>query len=93
MTGKIVARSEIPALVERLRAEGKSIVTFNGSFDVLHAGHVRCLQEAKEQGDELIIPLNSDASIQSYKGTTRPIVSRKISGTDWYPRWTRTWKT
>jgi rfaE bifunctional protein nucleotidyltransferase chain/domain len=74
MAGKIVDRSDIPALVARLRAEGKSIVTFNGSFDVLHAGHVRCLREAKEQGDLLIVPLNSDASIRSYKGQTRPIV-------------------
>jgi rfaE bifunctional protein nucleotidyltransferase chain/domain len=75
MAGKIVDRSEIPALVERLRAEGKTIVTFNGSFDVLHAGHIRCLREAKEQGDVLIVPLNSDVSIRSYKGKTRPIVA------------------
>ncbi|MFC1671959.1 adenylyltransferase/cytidyltransferase family protein [Planctomycetota bacterium] len=72
--GKSIARSEIPALVERLRGEGKTIVTFNGSFDVLHAGHIRCLQEAKKQGDVLIIPLNSDVGIQRYKGTTRPVV-------------------
>ena len=72
--GKIVERSEIPELVERLRSEGTTVVTFNGSFDVLHAGHVRCLREAREQGDVLIVPLNSDASIQSYKGKTRPIV-------------------
>ncbi len=75
MAGKIVARVEIPALVARLRAEGRAIVTFNGSFDVLHTGHVRCLREARGQGDVLIVPLNSDASIQSYKGKTRPIVS------------------
>jgi len=74
MEGKIVARAEIPALVKRVRAGGRTIVTFNGSFDVLHAGHVRCLAEAKQQGDVLIVPLNSDASIQSYKGKTRPIV-------------------
>jgi rfaE bifunctional protein nucleotidyltransferase chain/domain len=74
MDGKLLDREEIPALVERLRAEGRSIVTFNGSFDVLHAGHVRCLREAKGQGDVLIVPLNSDASIQRYKGRTRPIV-------------------
>lgn len=70
----IIDRSEIPALVERLRGEGKTIVTFNGSFDVLHTGHMRCLQEAKALGDVLIIPLNSDASIQRYKGKDRPIV-------------------
>jgi rfaE bifunctional protein nucleotidyltransferase chain/domain len=72
--GRIVQRSDIRALVERQRGEGKTIVTFNGSFDVLHAGHVRCLQEAGEQGDVLIVPINSDASIRSYKGKTRPIV-------------------
>ncbi len=46
----------------------------NGSFDVLHVGHVRCLTEAKQQGDVLIVAVNSDASVRSYKGATRPIM-------------------
>ena len=49
----------------------------NGSFDVLHVGHVRCLREAREQGDVLIAALNSDASIRSYKGKVRPIVPQE----------------
>jgi D-beta-D-heptose 7-phosphate kinase / D-beta-D-heptose 1-phosphate adenosyltransferase len=59
--------------VDRLRASGKRIVFTNGCFDLLHAGHVQYLQEAKAQGDVLIVGLNSDASVRDLKGPTRPI--------------------
>lgn len=75
--GKIVERGELSGLIGSLRKHGKTIVTMNGSFDLLHAGHVRCLQEAKTQGDVLIVPLNSDKSVQSYKGRERPIVHQE----------------
>lgn len=74
---EIIDRSKISALTDVLREQGKTIVTMNGSFDLLHIGHVRCLREAREQGDVLIIALNSDASIQSYKGKGRPFVPQK----------------
>ena len=45
----------------------------NGCFDILHIGHVRCLEYAKQQGDYLIVGLNSDQSVKRLKGNTRPI--------------------
>jgi rfaE bifunctional protein nucleotidyltransferase chain/domain len=62
------------AVVERLRREGKTIVTTNGCFDLLHMGHLHILSEAKAQGDILIVGLNSDRSAGLLKGPTRPIV-------------------
>lgn len=53
--------------------KGKKIVFTNGCFDILHLGHVEYLNEAKQQGDVLIIGLNSDASIKELKGPDRPI--------------------
>ena len=47
----------------------------NGSFDLLHAGHIFMISQAKKQGDILIMALNSDESIKGYKGKDRPIVT------------------
>ncbi|WP_194848174.1 adenylyltransferase/cytidyltransferase family protein [Candidatus Neptunochlamydia vexilliferae] len=67
-----------PELLEEkafsLKEEGKTVVTLNGSFDLLHAGHLKMIYEASLQGDCLIVALNSDASIQKYKSPKRPIV-------------------
>lgn len=52
---------------------GKNIVFTNGCFDILHRGHVTYLNEAKRQGDILILGLNSDASVKRLKGESRPI--------------------
>lgn len=70
---KIVFRKELKHFIHRLKQQGKTIVSTNGSFDLLHIGHVTMLQEAKLLGDVLIIGLNSDASIKRYKGKYRPI--------------------
>ena len=66
------------AIVERdaLRSAGKSMVMTNGCFDLLHAGHVAFLQEARTLGDELWVLINSDASVRELKGPTRPIESQ-----------------
>ena len=61
--------------VEELKRERKKIATLNGSFDLLHAGHLQIIYEASLQGDVLIVALNTDASIQKYKSPKRPIVS------------------
>ncbi len=53
--------------------EGKKIVFTNGCFDILHLGHVEYLNEAKAQGDLLIVAINSDASVRELKGSDRPI--------------------
>jgi rfaE bifunctional protein nucleotidyltransferase chain/domain len=59
---------------EAMRAQGKRVVFTNGCFDVLHAGHVSYLAWARDQGDALIVGLNSDASVRMLKGERRPIV-------------------
>lgn len=53
------------------------LVTLNGSFDLLHAGHLHILNQAKAQGDKLLVALNSDASIKQYKSEDRPIITLK----------------
>lgn len=73
MNKKIIPQDAISSLVQDLRKQNKKIVTYNGSFDVLHVGHIKSIKEAKEQGDVLIILLNSDKSIKMYKGPSRPI--------------------
>jgi cytidyltransferase-related domain len=60
--------------VEQIRSEGLSIATLNGSFDLLHAGHLEIIYQASLQADVLIVGLNTDASIQAYKNPLRPIV-------------------
>ena len=60
-------------LVERLHAEGKTVVVTNGCFDILHVGHVRYLEKTKSFADILIVLLNSDKSVRSIKGPSRPI--------------------
>ncbi len=57
--------------------EGKKIVTLNGSFDLMHAGHLYIIYEAKKQGDILIVGLNTDSSIQRYKSPDRPLIPLK----------------
>ena len=69
----IVAHTNIAAIVSNLKAAGKTIVFTNGCFDILHAGHVRYLNEARELGDCLIVGLNSDESVRCLKGPTRPV--------------------
>ncbi|MGA2260362.1 MAG: D-glycero-beta-D-manno-heptose 1-phosphate adenylyltransferase [Acidobacteriota bacterium] len=59
---------------QRLRSEGKKLVFTNGCFDILHAGHVRYLNEARALGDALVLGLNSDESVRVLKGEGRPIV-------------------
>lgn len=55
--------------------EGKKVVFTNGCFDILHRGHVSYLNEAKKQGDVLVVGLNSDASVKRLKGESRPVNS------------------
>jgi D-beta-D-heptose 7-phosphate kinase/D-beta-D-heptose 1-phosphate adenosyltransferase len=71
--GKVLTLSELVDQREVYRAEGKTVAFTNGCFDVLHIGHVTCLQQAKELGDVLIVAINSDESVRRLKGPTRPI--------------------
>lgn len=61
-------------IIETLRAAGKTVASTNGAFDIVHAGHLRLLREARAQADSLVVGLNSDASIKQYKSEKRPIV-------------------
>ena len=68
-------RADAVALVKRLRAAGKTIVFTNGVFDLLHVGHLRYLQQARDLGGALLVGLNSDRSVRQIKGPERPITS------------------
>jgi rfaE bifunctional protein nucleotidyltransferase chain/domain len=70
---KIVSQDRLVKIVQNLKQHGSIIVTTNGSFDLLHIGHVTMLQEAKSLGDVLIVGMNSDVSVKRYKGKSRPI--------------------
>lgn len=71
--GELIQRQDLPKLLKQLKAEGKTIVTTNGCFDILHVGHVRYLQKTKTFADKLIVCLNSDSSVKQIKGPDRPI--------------------
>jgi rfaE bifunctional protein nucleotidyltransferase chain/domain len=68
-----IPREKLPELLKQIREAGKTIVTTNGCFDILHVGHVRYLEETKKYGDILIVALNSDESVRRLKGEGRPI--------------------
>jgi len=74
---KILTREAMSALRERLRGAGKTVVFTNGCFDLVHAGHVSTLSFAREQGDVLIVGLNTDASVRRNKGDLRPVVAER----------------
>ncbi|WP_242091372.1 PfkB family carbohydrate kinase [Curtobacterium sp. DN_7.5] len=63
-------------LVQRVRADGGTVVATGGCFDLLHAGHARTLSAARALGDCLVVCLNSDASVRALKGPERPIMSQ-----------------
>uniref|UniRef100_A0A2R5L082 D-glycero-beta-D-manno-heptose 1-phosphate adenylyltransferase n=1 Tax=Hirondellea gigas TaxID=1518452 RepID=A0A2R5L082_9CRUS len=72
----ILTREEASELVKKLKKNSKKVVFTNGCFDILHIGHLRYLNEARECGDILIIGVNSDDSVRRLKGSTRPINSQ-----------------
>ena len=74
---KIKSRRELTAILDRLKAEGKKIVFTNGCFDLLHPGHIRYLDKARNEGDFLVVALNSDSSVKRIKGEGRPIFNEK----------------
>jgi len=70
---KIIAREKLTPILDGLRKKGKRIVFTNGCFDLLHVGHLRYLKQAREEGDILILGLNSDRSVRELKGEARPL--------------------
>lgn len=73
---KILSRTEAGRRIREYRKQGKIVVFTNGCFDILHAGHVRLLEAAREFGDILVVGLNSDASVRRLKGDWRPFNSQ-----------------
>ena len=71
---KVVSRSELVTRVAQWRGNGERVVFTNGCFDLLHIGHITVLEQARRFGDRLIVAINSDASVSSLKGPSRPIV-------------------
>lgn len=73
---KIIEINEIYEVVEKIRKLGKKIVLAGGCFDILHAGHLVFLENAKREGDVLILFLESDENVRRLKGKDRPINSQ-----------------
>ena len=71
---KIRSLDELALLREELRRQGKAVVVTNGHFDLLHVGHQRYLQQARELGDCLMVGLNGDASTRRLRGDRRPLI-------------------
>jgi D-beta-D-heptose 7-phosphate kinase/D-beta-D-heptose 1-phosphate adenosyltransferase len=69
----VLTLAQAVAWVAHLRHDGQTIVFTNGVFDLLHPGHVRYLQDARREGDALIVGVNSDRSVREIKGPDRPI--------------------
>lgn len=74
---KIVSRERLLEELRVCRRSGRRIVMTNGCFDLLHPGHVACLEEARRLGDVLVVGLNSDRSVAALKGRNRPIIDQE----------------
>lgn len=71
--GDVIPFVELAAWREAVRKQGRKVVATHGCFDILHAGHVTYLHQAREQGDLLLVGLNGDESVRALKGPTRPV--------------------
>ena len=67
--------SDLPALVQELKKQGKRLVLTNGCFDLLHTGHILLFSASKQLGDVLIVALDDDNSVKALKGPERPVIS------------------
>lgn len=73
---KIRSRESLSRILEGEKQKGRTVVFTNGCFDLLHVGHVKYLQQARRQGDLLVLGLNSDESIRRLKGEKRPLIGQ-----------------
>jgi D-glycero-beta-D-manno-heptose 1-phosphate adenylyltransferase len=74
---KILSREGLHGVLDEHRRAGRKVVFANGVFDLLHVGHVRYLKAAREEGDLLVVGINSDASTRALKGAGRPILTER----------------
>jgi D-glycero-beta-D-manno-heptose 1-phosphate adenylyltransferase len=73
--GEILDRDALALRVQQDRATGLTIAFANGAFDLLHVGHIRYLEGAKQEADRLVVAINSDQSVRGLKGPNRPVLS------------------
>jgi len=74
---KIRSLEELETLLTEEKARGRVVVMANGCFDVLHVGHVRYLEAARDHGDLLVVAINSDESVRRLKGPGRPLIPQR----------------
>ncbi len=74
VSGKLKSHAELKLIRTEAKRQGRSVVFTNGCFDLLHRGHVHMLREAKACGDILIVAINSDRSVKTIKGESRPVL-------------------
>ncbi len=74
---KILSRGGLHDVLEEHRRSGRKIVFAHGVFDLLHAGHIRYLRAARDEGDLLVVAIHSDASARKLKGEGRPILTER----------------
>lgn len=70
---KIFSHAEAKQQIQQWQQAGQKVVFTNGCFDLIHAGHVRYLEQARAIGDKLVVAINDDASVRALKGESRPI--------------------
>lgn len=75
MSGKILSLEKMLGERQRLRSVGARVVFTNGVFDLLHVGHLRYLQQARQLGDVLVVAINSDRAVRELKGKDRPVIN------------------
>jgi len=78
---KVLDRQQMLLRSASWRAAGDRVVFTNGCFDLLHVGHITLLEQARREGDRLVVGLNSDGSVRRLKGATRPVVSERERAT------------
>jgi len=78
---KLVELQQLRTIIAGLRAAGQCVVFTNGCFDIIHPGHILHLQQARQEGDVLVVALNSDESVRRLKGSGRPVFSQQERAT------------
>jgi rfaE bifunctional protein nucleotidyltransferase chain/domain len=73
-TGRVLGRDALVRAVRAAKSDGRTVVTTNGCFDLLHVGHVRYLEQARSFGDVLVVGVNGDDSVRRLKGSGRPVL-------------------
>jgi D-beta-D-heptose 7-phosphate kinase / D-beta-D-heptose 1-phosphate adenosyltransferase len=77
---KVLALDQLRVRAAAWRSAGQKVVFTNGCFDLLHIGHITLLEDARREGDRLVVGINSDASVRGLKGPARPIVGERERG-------------